>query len=100
MFSASAVVSVVLRPFPTLRKFHLIQETADRLVLQAVFLEPPTAEILAYMQRRMFEYLGSGVKLDIAVVDSIDEERARKFGSFTSRLPNPISSIAGADTQR
>ena len=52
MFSASAVVSVVLRPFPTLRKFHLIQETADRLVLQAVFLEPPTAEILAYMQNR------------------------------------------------
>jgi len=86
LLSIAALVNTALRPFPTLHKFRLIQESVAQFVLETVFLEQPTAEIISRIRSRMCDSLGSGVRLDIAVVDSIDEEGVRKFGNFVSRL--------------
>ena len=86
VLSIAALVNTALRPFPTIRKFRLIQESIGQFVLETVFLKEPTAEIISRMRNRMCDILGSGVRLDIAVVDSIDEEGVRKFGNFVSRL--------------
>ena len=86
MASVAAVVNTALRPFPTLQKFRLIQESVGEFVLQTVFLEPPVEETLSHMKRRMSECLGSGVDLAVTVVDTIDEGGVRKFGNFTSKL--------------
>jgi phenylacetate-CoA ligase len=88
LLSIAALVNTALRPFPTLHKFRLVQESIDQFVLETVFLEQPTEEIISRMRSRVCDILGSGVRLDIAVVDSIDEEGVRKFGNFVSRLSN------------
>ena len=88
LLSIGALVNTALRPFSTLHKFRLIQESIDQFVLETVFLEQPTAEIISRIRSRICDSLGSGVRLDIAVVDSIDEEGVRKFGNFVSRLSN------------
>lgn len=97
--SVGAVVSTALRPFPTLQQFHLIQETEDRFVLQTVFLEPPSEEILSRMRCRMTELLGRDILLQIAVTDMTAINAARKFGNFTSRLSDTIPDIARAQNQ-
>jgi phenylacetate-CoA ligase len=88
LLSIGALVNTALRPFSTLHKFRLIQESIDQFVLETVFLKQPTAEIISRIRSRIRDSLGSGVGLDIAVVDSIDEEGVRKFGNFVSRLSN------------
>ena len=88
LLSVAALVNTALRPFPTLHKFRLVQESIGQFVLETVFLEQPTAEIISRIRSRMCDSLGSGVRIEIAVVDSIDEEGVRKFGNFVSRLSN------------
>jgi len=88
LLSIGALVNTTLRPFPTLHKFRLIQEAIGEFVLETVFLEHPTSETISRIRSRIVDFLGSGVRLDIEVVDSIDEEGVRKFGNFVSRLRN------------
>jgi phenylacetate-CoA ligase len=88
LLSIAALVNTALRPFPTLHKFRLIQESIGQFVLETAFLEQPTTEIISRIRGRICDFLGSGVELSIVVVDSIDEEGVRKFGNFVSRLSN------------
>lgn len=84
--SVAAVVNTALRPFATLFRFRLVQETLDRFVLQASFLEPPTEETLGEMNRRMLECLGDDVTVEVAVVGAFDEVGAHKFANFVCRV--------------
>lgn len=88
--SVRAVMATALRPFATLRQFRLLQEALDRFILLTVFLEPPAAELLSAMEQRVIECIGADVRVEVVVVDSLDEEGVRKFGQFVSKLPrNP-----------
>lgn len=69
-----------------INQFRLIQESFDHLTLQLVFRGNLQDETLIKIQSRFMEYLGESVRLDIQIVDFIEEEKL-KFRSFISKLP-------------
>jgi phenylacetate-CoA ligase len=76
----------ILRSFDGIDQFRVIQEGFDHFVLQIVFRERPQDETLLKIRSRVMEYLSEPVRLDIQVVDFIQEEKL-KFRIFISKLP-------------
>ena len=76
---------VIMRSFNGINQFRLIQESYEHLVLELVFQKPPPEPLLAHLRSQLMEYLGEPVKLEIRIVDVIEEEKL-KFRSFISKL--------------
>ena len=76
----------ILRSFNGIDQFRIIQESLDRFVLQIVFRENPQNETLSKIRSRIIEFLDEPVRLDIQVVDFIQDEKL-KFRAFISNLP-------------
>lgn len=87
MLSVSALVNVTLRPFYKISQFRLIQETLHEFLLQVVLLEPGKLEVTSQIRSRIVECLGESAKLDIQIVDLIEENKLCKFSSFISKIP-------------
>lgn len=66
--------------------YRIIQESLDHFVLQLVFRENPQDEILLKIRSAIMNYIGEPVRLDIQIVDFIQDEEL-KFRAFISKLP-------------
>lgn len=66
-------------------QFRIIQEDYDYLVLQIKRRGNLQDEMLVKIRSRIMEYLGEPVRLDIRIVDSLNEEKL-KFRAFISKL--------------
>ncbi len=75
----------ILRGFHGIDQFRIIQESFDHFVIQILFKENPQDDTLSKVRSRTMEYLGEPVRLDIQLVDFIQEEK-RKFRRFISKI--------------
>jgi len=82
------VVLFILRSFDEIGQFRLVQESYDRLVIQIVLQEVYPDQLLDKIRLQIMETLGEQIKLDIRVVDLIEEERL-KFRNFISQINEP-----------
>jgi len=82
------VVLFILRSFDEIGQFRLVQESYDRLVIQIVLQEVYPDQLLDKIRLQIMETLGEQIKLDIRVVDLIEEERL-KFRTFISQINEP-----------
>jgi phenylacetate-CoA ligase len=71
-------------------QFRLTQERLDHFVLQLVLLKHPGEEVLDQVRRRVLQYLGEPVRLDVEIVDRLPEDKG-KFRRFISRVPQAAS---------
>lgn len=76
----------ILRSLDRINQFRFIQESYEHLVLEIVFFGNPLDEMVFRIRSRIMEYLGEPVRLDIQIVDFIQEEKL-KFRAFISKLP-------------
>ena len=67
-------------------QYRFIQESLEHFVLQLKLQEHPGEEVLLQLRAQLVEYLGEPVRLDIQIVDFIQED-TRKFRKFISKLP-------------
>lgn len=88
VLSVSAIVNITLRPFHGIDQFRLIREGPYDFVLKLVFRERPEVGVLSEIRSRMGECLGSPARLDVQIVDFIEEEAGRKYRRFISKIPN------------
>lgn len=65
--------------------FRIFQESIDCLVLQIVYRENPQDDMLQKIRSCILEYLRNPVRLDVQIVDFIQED-ALKFRTFVSIL--------------
>ncbi|MEJ2718243.1 MAG: hypothetical protein P8182_14090 [Deltaproteobacteria bacterium] len=75
----------ILREFPGVDLWRLIQETERHFVLKLVMPEEPGDEFLSSMRAQFLEYLQEPVTLEIELVSHIEEERL-KFRHFISKI--------------
>jgi len=71
-------------------QYRLIQERLDHFVLQLVLFKHPGEEMLDQLRRKVLDYLGEPVDLDIEIVDQLPEDKG-KFRRFISKVPSPPS---------
>jgi len=71
-------------------QYRLIQERLDHFVLQLVLFKHPGKEMLDQLRRKILDYLGEPVGLDIEIVDQLPEDKG-KFRRFISKVPQPDS---------
>jgi phenylacetate-CoA ligase len=69
-----------------LRRFQLVQEREDSVVLKVVPSRRPSAEELAAVQRIATAAFGPAVKFQVTFVDTIAAERSGKFRVYQSLL--------------
>jgi phenylacetate-CoA ligase len=67
-------------------QWRVVQESEDRVVLKLVMPERPDGELLDSLRSKCLEYLGEPVRIDIELVDFMEEETA-KFRTFISNVP-------------
>ncbi len=75
----------ILNSLDRVDQFRFIQESYEHLVLQIVFFGNPQDEMMFGIRSRIMEYLGEPVRLDIQIVDFIQEEKL-KFRAFILKL--------------
>ncbi len=81
--------STLLRRFKEIYHYRLIQETISDFVLKLVFLKAPENQTLYQIHQDFINCFGQQVKLDLQVVDSIEEEPGRKFRKVISKVSWP-----------
>jgi len=86
----SPEIGSILKNFNGINQFRIIQESIDHFVIQLVFGEHPQNQILSKISSRVMEYLGEQVRIEIRLVDFIEEEEG-KFRIFISKLPKSES---------
>jgi phenylacetate-CoA ligase len=72
--------------FEIIDRFRFIQESRDRLLLQLVLRVKEDKQTLEKMRSALVEFLDEPVRVDIQIVDHIEEEK-KKFRTFISKLP-------------
>jgi phenylacetate-CoA ligase len=68
-----------------LDRFRVIQESSEHLILQLAFLATPQQDELAKIRSSFASFFQEAIKLDIQVVDSIEDDHV-KFKAFISKL--------------
>jgi phenylacetate-CoA ligase len=75
----------VLRDFPGIDQWRVIQETPSRFILKLAMPLKPGEEFVSNMRTEILAYLGENVTVDIERVSHIEEERL-KFRHFISKI--------------
>ncbi len=84
--SVTEVVSIILWPFGGIDQYRLIQERPNDFILKLVFMDPPEKEELSKIEARMVAALGESAKVDIEIVDFIEEDEGFKYRRFISKI--------------
>ena len=71
-------------------QYRFIQESLDHFVLHLIVQEHPGEEVLSQLRAQLVEYLCEPVRLDVQIVDFIQEDPG-KFRKFISKLPQSDS---------
>lgn len=82
-------VSFLLRGFPDVDRFRVVQETVNRVALYVIASRPWPEESVGRLRARLLELLGGPMELEIRLVDSIPED-GLKYKTFVSRLPKEM----------
>ncbi|MFH1153278.1 MAG: hypothetical protein V1793_05635 [Pseudomonadota bacterium] len=82
---STIALTPVLHTVDGLEQYRIIQESYDRLVLLLVLHKALTPESLSGLRDRLLAEFPCPVRLEIRVVDAIEEEKL-KFRAFISRL--------------
>jgi len=73
------IVSIVVRDAPWIRQYRLLQERADRIVLQVVPVTMPSTAELALLEDRVAKLVGREVAFVVTLVPHIALEPGGKF---------------------
>lgn len=75
----------VFSEFPQVCQYRFVQERPDRVLVQLRFREEPGEDLLPHIRKRIADFLGEPVGLEIRVVERFREAKT-KFRTFVSRL--------------
>jgi len=74
---------------PWLRRYQIVQERPDRLVVRVVPWAPPSAEAVERATAVLRERVGPGIAVEVRFVDDIEVEPSGKFRLARSLLASP-----------
>lgn len=79
------------------RRFQLVQERTDHVVLHIAAAEPPPADALARVRAALAPQFGAGVAFDIETHETIPDEASGKFRPVRSKVSSlHAPGVAGA----
>jgi phenylacetate-CoA ligase len=93
------VTRLVWGPGEWLRRYQLVQERRDRVVLYAVTDGPPSTERLETIGRTVRPLLGPGVAFEVRVVERIPEESTGKLRPSRSLVHSEYDRLRFAPAQ-